>query len=68
MRARRTTLIASAAALVLAAGTVAAFVLRGDVAKVLPLSSPSPEVSRAPLLAAGATNGAAPTAAGLSRA
>lgn len=68
MRARRTTVIASAAALVLVAGSVAAVVLRADVAKVLPLASPSPDVSRGPLLGAGAASGTPPTAAGLTRA
>jgi D-alanyl-D-alanine carboxypeptidase/D-alanyl-D-alanine-endopeptidase (penicillin-binding protein 4) len=68
VRARRTTVIASAAALALAAGTLAAVALRSDVAKVLPIASPSPEISRAPLLTGGGSEGAAPSAAGLARA
>ncbi|MDT7537693.1 MAG: hypothetical protein QOI82_1278 [Actinomycetota bacterium] len=68
MRAGRTTVIATTAAAVLVAGTAAAVVLRDDVAKVLPLAAPSPEISRGPLFPAGATSGAVPTASGLARA
>jgi D-alanyl-D-alanine carboxypeptidase/D-alanyl-D-alanine-endopeptidase (penicillin-binding protein 4) len=67
VRARRTTVIATAAALVLATGT-AAVLLRDDVGRVLPLASPSPEISRGPLLDPSGTDGAVPTAAGLARA
>jgi D-alanyl-D-alanine carboxypeptidase/D-alanyl-D-alanine-endopeptidase (penicillin-binding protein 4) len=68
VRAGRTTVIALTAAAALVAGTTAAVVLRDDVANVLPLASPSPEVTRGPLLAAGDAGGRAPTAAGLARA
>jgi D-alanyl-D-alanine carboxypeptidase/D-alanyl-D-alanine-endopeptidase (penicillin-binding protein 4) len=68
VRAGRTTVIASAAAAVLIASTAAVVVLRDDVAKVMPLAAPSPQASRGPLLAAGATSGAVPTPTGLARA
>jgi D-alanyl-D-alanine carboxypeptidase/D-alanyl-D-alanine-endopeptidase (penicillin-binding protein 4) len=61
-------LVASAATVVLVAGTVAALVVHPDVAKVVPSASPSPEISRSPLLTAAADQAAAPTAAGLTRA
>jgi serine-type D-Ala-D-Ala carboxypeptidase/endopeptidase (penicillin-binding protein 4) len=64
---RRTSVVAGAAALVLAAGAVAAFALRGDVAHVLPRPSPSPEATRAPLFPASPA-GAVPTADGVARA
>jgi D-alanyl-D-alanine carboxypeptidase/D-alanyl-D-alanine-endopeptidase (penicillin-binding protein 4) len=62
---RRTALVASAAALVLAAGSGAAVVLRDDVAHVLPIASPSPEPTRAPLFAATSSTAPVPTAAGI---
>jgi D-alanyl-D-alanine carboxypeptidase/D-alanyl-D-alanine-endopeptidase (penicillin-binding protein 4) len=69
---RRGALVAGGAALVLVAGAVTALALHGDVAKVLPVApqgaSPSPEISRPPLLAAAGQPGALPTAAGLRRA
>ncbi|MBK5307207.1 MAG: D-alanyl-D-alanine carboxypeptidase/D-alanyl-D-alanine-endopeptidase [Frankiaceae bacterium] len=65
---RRTAVVGAAAALVLAASSTAAFVLRDDVARVLPLASPSPEVTRAPLLAATGEQAGAPTAAGVAAA
>jgi D-alanyl-D-alanine carboxypeptidase/D-alanyl-D-alanine-endopeptidase (penicillin-binding protein 4) len=68
VRAGRTTTIATATALVLAAGIAAAVVLRDDVAKVLPQSSPSSEPERGPLLASGVTSGPVPSATGLARA
>jgi D-alanyl-D-alanine carboxypeptidase/D-alanyl-D-alanine-endopeptidase (penicillin-binding protein 4) len=67
VRARRTTVIATAAALVLATGT-AALLLRDDATHILPLSSPSPEPSRGPLLDPSGADGAPPTAAGLAHA
>lgn len=68
MRAGRTTVIAAAAAAVLVAGTGAAVVLRDDGPAVLPISAPSPQMSRPPLLAGVDAAGAAPTATGLARA
>jgi D-alanyl-D-alanine carboxypeptidase/D-alanyl-D-alanine-endopeptidase (penicillin-binding protein 4) len=65
---RRTALVASAAALVLVAGSSAAVVLSDDVARVLPSALPSPEPTRAPLFAAAAATEPGPTAAGVARA
>jgi D-alanyl-D-alanine carboxypeptidase/D-alanyl-D-alanine-endopeptidase (penicillin-binding protein 4) len=53
---------------VLIAAGVTAVAFRDDVAKVLPAPSPSPQISRPPLLGAANPVGALPTAAGLRRA
>jgi hypothetical protein len=65
---RRSLLVASAAALVLAGGTTAALTLGNGVATVLPAASPTAAVPRPPLLPAAGPRGPAPSAAGLSRA
>src|SRR4051794_33036425 len=64
---RRTSLVAAGAALVLAGGAAAALVLPGDVARVLPHASPSPDATRPPLFPAESA-GVVPTSTGVARA
>jgi D-alanyl-D-alanine carboxypeptidase/D-alanyl-D-alanine-endopeptidase (penicillin-binding protein 4) len=64
---RRTALVASAAALVLVAGTAAAVAWRDDVKAALPVPSPSPSSTRPPLLSTDTPEGTPPTAAGVVR-
>jgi D-alanyl-D-alanine carboxypeptidase/D-alanyl-D-alanine-endopeptidase (penicillin-binding protein 4) len=65
---RRGALVAGTAAVVLIAAGISAVAFRDDVAKVLPSPSPSPEISRSPLLDPATAVGPLPTAAGLRRA